>query len=134
MMKRRASRRDPMESVIEAALRPGYFIPYGAGSFVSGLEQAEKEIKELARTEPARAAGLYETFIAGCYEKADEIDDSDGDFGMFVNDLFCGWIKARQQAGADREETASILLNRMNDDPYGFCHDLERNATKFFDE
>jgi hypothetical protein len=31
-------------------------------------------------------ARLYETFIAACHEKADEIDDSSGSFGMLVED------------------------------------------------
>jgi hypothetical protein len=42
---------------------------------------------------------LCETFLAGCNAKAEEIDDSDGELGMFAGGLFCGWIKARQYAG-----------------------------------
>ncbi|HEY3045416.1 MAG TPA: hypothetical protein VGJ39_15405 [Vicinamibacterales bacterium] len=64
------------------------------------------------------------------YEKAGEIDDSSGSFGDFVGQLHCGWIKARQAAGADAGETATRLLAWMEADPYGFCHDLERNAAK----
>ena len=74
--------------------------------------------------------GLYEGILAGCYEKAGEIDDSSGSFGDFVGQLHCGWIKARQSAGADAGETATRLLAWMEADPYGFCHDLERNAAK----
>ena len=29
--------------------------------------------------------GLYQTFLAGCYERAEELDDSSGNFGMFVD-------------------------------------------------
>ena len=61
------------------------------------------------RSAPARAVALYETFLAGCYEKAEELDDSSGSFGMFVDGLFCGWVKARQAAGADPDETARRL-------------------------
>jgi hypothetical protein len=32
----------------------------------------------IAAADPERAVGLYETFIAACYEKADEVDDSSG--------------------------------------------------------
>ena len=61
------------------------------------------------------------------------MDDSDGEFGTFVRDLYCGWIKARQAAGADRDETAKLLLTWMDDDPYGFCRDLELSAVKVLD-
>lgn len=124
-------RRDPIEHAMELALRLGGFVDYGAAwSFVTRLEEVEGQIEKLLHHEPEHAIDLYETFIAGCYEKADEIDDSSGNFGMFVEDLFCGWIKARQAAGADAEKTAERLLNWMDKDDYGFCYQLEREAVK----
>jgi hypothetical protein len=39
--------------------------------------------------ESAQAVGLYETFLAGRYEKTGEIDDSSGSFGDFVAQLHC---------------------------------------------
>src|SRR5258708_30164473 len=131
MTSRKTRRRDPMERTIEAALQPGHFIGWNESyDFTSGLRQAEGEIARLAASDPARAVALYETFIAGCNEKAEEVDDSDGDLGMFGGGLFCGWIKARQAAGADRGETAKLLLGWMDDDPYGFCNDLWHEAVK----
>jgi hypothetical protein len=98
---------DPIEHAIETALQPGRFIGYGASSaFVSELDGVEAEIKRLIRSAPERATALYEAFLAGCYEKAEEIDDSLGNFGMFVESLVCGWIKARQAAEADARATA----------------------------
>jgi hypothetical protein len=47
---------------------------------------------------------------------------------MFVADLFCGWIKARQAAGADPDQTAALLSAWMDDDPYGFCSGLEKDV------
>ena len=134
MTKRRAQRRDPMDSVIESALQPGRFIGWNEGfSFVSGLRHLESEIKNIVASDPARAVTLYETFIAGCTLKAEEIDDSDGEHGTFAGGLFCGWIAARQAAGADRGQTAKLLLAWMDDDGYGFCNDLERSAVKVLD-
>jgi hypothetical protein len=72
-------------------------------------------IAKLLESDPGRAARLYETFLAGCYEKAEELDGSSGNFGMFVHDLYAGWIEARQAAGADPDETAKWLLARMDD-------------------
>ena len=93
MTTRRPQRRDPLE----AALQPGRFIAYGAGwDFVSSLEGVAAQLERLVRADPGRAVSLYETFLAGSYEKAEELDDSSGNFGMFVVSLYCSWIKARQ--------------------------------------
>lgn len=130
-MKRRASPGDALEAAIESALEPGRFIKYGAGwDFVSGLEEVAKQIAKLVAHDPERAVRLHETFLAGCYEKAEELDDSSGNLGMFIDDLFGGWIKARQAADADPDETVKWLLARMDDDPYGFAYHLERDAVK----
>jgi len=127
-------RSDPLERVIESALEPERFIHWRAArSFVSGLEECAKRIEGLAASDPGRAAALFETFRAGCYAKADEVDDSGGDFGRFVGGLFGGWIRARQAAGADPDETARLLLARMADDPYGFAHGIEDDVAKTLD-
>lgn len=127
-------RRDRLEREIEATLDPGRFVGDRACfSFVSDLEELEDEIAKLVPVEPARAVALYEAFLAGCYEKAEELDDSSGSFGTFVAGLFCGWTKARQGAGASREETAARLLRWMDDDPYGFCFGLERELAAVLD-
>ena len=112
---------DLLEHEIEQALKPGVFIPDRAcSSFVSDLDEVAARIAMLDDTDPARAVALYETFLAGCYEKAKELDDSSGGFGQRVVELFCGWIKSRQAEGADPDEAATRLLGRMVDDPCGF--------------
>src|ERR1700730_9411973 len=124
-----------MERSIEMALAPGHFISYKANfDFVRDLEAAEKQIALLVLAEPKRAVSLYESFLSGCYAKAEEIDDSSGSFGQFVDKLFCGWIKARQAACADPDDTAARLLVWMDNDPYGFCYELERDAAKVLDK
>jgi hypothetical protein len=128
---KRGRRRDAIDHAMERALRLGVFIDYGAAwSFVTQLEEVAEQIAQFLPEESERAVELYETFIAGCYEKAEEIDDSSGNQGMFVEDLFCGWIKARQAAHADGEKTAERLLGWMDKDDYGFCYQLEREAVK----
>ena len=64
----------------------------------------------LAKTDPDRAAAVYQTFLAGCYAKVEELDDSSGSFGQFVCDLFCGWIEARQAGLANPDDTVDRLL------------------------
>lgn len=128
-------RADPTEQAIETALQPGRFISYGAARlFVEGLEKVAAKIAALVRPSPSPAVTLYETFIAGCYEKAEELDDSSGSFGSFVESLFCGWAKARRAAGANPDDTACRLLAWMDDDPYGFCYRLERELVKVFNK
>lgn len=125
---------DPLEAAITDALEPGRFLYWRAvAPFVEGLEALDEDIWKLVRRgEAERAARVYETFIAGCYEKAEEVDDSGGAFGSFVENLFCRWISARQAAGADPADTARKLSARMEEDPYGFCHQLEADAARAF--
>ena len=123
-----------LDAAIEAVLQPGCFIPDGASwSFIEDLEAVARQLQEVVRTDPMRAVPAYETFIAGCHEKAEELDDSSGSLGMFVESLFSGWITARQGAGADRDDMASRLLAWIDDDPYGFCDRLEDAAVKVLD-
>jgi len=125
---------DPIERQIELALHPGAFIrDSGCFSFVSGLEEVAATIDQLIATDPARASALYESFLAGCYGKADELDDSSGSFGQFARTLVCRWIKARQAAGADPDKIASTLLAWMDDDPYAFCYEIEKDVAAAFD-
>jgi tetratricopeptide (TPR) repeat protein len=127
----RKTRPDPIEHAIETALQPGKFIGYAtSASFVSGLGAVEAGIKELILRDPTRATALYDVFLAGCNEKANEIDDSLGHFGMFVDDLVCGWVKARQAGEADPDDTAGRLLAWMDHDQYGFFYHLERPLVK----
>ena len=87
---KKSTKTEIIESAIEDALQPGNFIGYSsAWSFVSNLEEVKEQIDAVADKKPLQAVDLLETFIAGCYEKAEEIDDSSGSFGSFVEELFC---------------------------------------------
>lgn len=135
MTRKRSRQGDSIEHEIERVLNPGAFIPYGASfSFVSELDEVAAKIAKLASSDPARAVTLYETFLAACYLKIEELDDSSGSFGQFVGELYCGWIKARQAGGAGPDETASRLLSWMDQDDYGFCYRLETDAVKVLDK
>jgi len=131
MTRKSRAKADPIEREIELALNPGAFIPDRACfSFVSDLDEVAAKIAKLTASDPSRAVTLYETFLAASYAKIEELDDSSGSFGQFVADLYCGWIKARQAQGANPDETASRLLTWMDEDEYGFCHQLEKDAAK----
>jgi len=135
MTRKRRPQGDPIEHEIELALNPGAFIPYGASfSFVSDLDEVAAKIAKLISSAPARAVTLYETFLAACYLKIEELDDSSGSFGQFVDELYCGWIKARQANKADPDETAKQLLIWIDQDDYGFCYRLEMDAVKVFNK
>jgi hypothetical protein len=118
---------EALAGMIETALRPGDFISYGRSwDFVRSLEETKGRLDGLlAAGEADQAVALYEIFLAGCYEKAGEIDDSGGNLGLFFQDLFCCWIKARQAAGRDPAETVREILKWMDHDEYGFCFDTE---------
>ena len=126
---------DPLERQIEQTLQPGVFIhDQMCLSFVRGLEEVAAEIGRLAGADPVRAAELLETFLAGCHEKAEELDDSSGSFGQFVHELICGWVQARQASDRDADETTSRLLAWMVDDPYGFCCRIEEAVADVFNQ
>ena len=135
MIRKRPTKVDPIEQEIELALNPGAFISDGACfSFVSDLDEVAAKMAKLTTTDPSRAVALYETFLAACYAKIEELDDSSGSFGQFVSNLYCGWIRARQAEGANPDDTASRLLAWMDNDDYGFCYHLEKDATKILDK
>lgn len=121
-----------MISVLERALDLGEFVSYNRSwDFVRDLEDVKHKIDELVKEGNAeRAVRLYELFLSGCYEKADEIDDSGGNLGKFFEDLFCAWINARQKAKYDPEETVRNILRWMDNDDYGFCYEIEKNVVK----
>jgi tetratricopeptide (TPR) repeat protein len=123
---------DPLISQIERALDLGQFISYNQSwDFVHDLEDIKDKIDDLTEGgEADRAVRLYELFLSGCYEKVEEIDDSGGNLGMFFQDLFLSWIKARQEAGHAAEETVGDILNWMENDGYGFCYDMEKELAK----
>ncbi len=125
---------DPIERDIEAALKPRAFISDGeCFSFVSGLETVAARIEQFVQSDPGRACELYEAFLAGCTAKADELDDSSGYFRQFAGDIICGWIKARCAADINRDETVVMLLAWMDDDPFAFFNDLEKQLVEAFD-
>jgi hypothetical protein len=101
---------------------------------VSDLDRVVTDIRSLTRSDPARATALCEAFLAGCHQKVEELDDSSGSFGQFVQDLICLWIKARQGSDADADTTASTLLAWMDDDPYAFCYQIEKEAVAAFNK
>jgi hypothetical protein len=118
--------------MIESALQPGHFIAWNQeNAFVEDLEGTEREIAAMVANDPQRASSLYETFIAACFLKADQID-SEWEFRRFIAELACGWIRARQAAEASAESTARTLLSWMDRDDYGFFNDLGSDAPRFW--
>lgn len=122
--------------MIESALRTGDFISYGRSwDFVRDLEETKRRLDGLlALGDVDRAVGLYEIFLAGCYEKVEELDDSSGNLGMFFRELFCSWIKARQRAGRDPAETVREIVAWVDHDDYGFCYDIEGEIASALDK
>jgi uncharacterized Zn finger protein len=126
---------DPFEKAIEVVLNDGNFISYKAAwEFVDRLLRVARQVGELIENEPDRAARLFAVFISACHEKANEVDDSSGNFGMFIDGLFARWIKASRAAGREPAAIAEFLISWMEEDRYGFCHDLERVVTPLLDK
>ena len=133
---KKSKNKEPLVPVIENALSLGQFISYGRSwDFVSKLEEVESQIGELVKNgQSERAVNLYEILLSGCYEKAEEIDDSGGNLGMFAQEVFISWIKARQKAEYSPEETVKYILRWMVNDDYGFCYDTEKDIARTLDK
>ncbi len=120
---------------METVLCPGRFISERASySFVQELEDTAGRIAEVIEPSPERAVGYYEIFIAACYEKAEEVDDSSGYFGAFGGSLFARWVIACQAASADPAYTVARLLAWMAHDQYGFWSNVEEDIASALDE
>lgn len=117
---------------MERALKPGRFVRYDdMFDFVAGLERVHEKLAALVGgLETERAVRLYELFLSGCYEKIEQCDDSSAYLSMFFDELFCGWVKARQAAGCDASETVQQILKWKEHDAYGFCHAIEKDMAK----
>jgi hypothetical protein len=105
-------------SVLECALDLGEFIPYNRSwDFVRGLEEVKHKIDTLVKDGQAeRAVSLYEIFLSGCYEKADEIDDSGATWACSLNQkiltLIWLFVKGRgQRLKIVRTSPTSIRLS-----------------------
>jgi tetratricopeptide (TPR) repeat protein len=126
---------DSLVRTIETALDLGRFVSERqSGDFVHDLEGVKSRVDALAAGgEVERSVRLYEMFLAACYEKAEEIDDSSGSLGMFFEDLFVSWIEARQKAGFVADETVRQVVGWMESDKYGFCHAIEKSVARILD-
>lgn len=120
---------------IEIALASGQFIGYDdMFEFVEDLETVQEKLAALVDGgDAARAVRLYEVFLSGCYDKMEECDDSSGNMGMFFDDLFCDWIKARQKASCPATETIAQILKWKKNDDYGLCFEIEKEVVKVLD-
>jgi hypothetical protein len=126
---------DPVEAEIEHALDPDRFVSDRAASgSLTTSNRSRRPSAGSSPTIPNVRPPCSETFLAGCYEKAEEVDDSSGSFGMFAQTLISGWITARQAAQASPQQTTMRPLTWMDNDQYGFCHRLEREIATVFDE
>lgn len=125
---------DPFERRIESALRPGTFIRYGESfSFVKALDKLAGEIENGIDEDPDRAASVLEAFLAGCYAKTEELDDSGGELGNFMQRLCCLWVRARQSGGCPPSETVRTLVRWMDRDDYGYTYRIERDLADALD-
>lgn len=118
-------------SAIEEALDLGEFVSYKeAWDFIRNLENVKEKIDGLLKKGQAkRYVPLYEMFLSGCYEKADEIDDSSGNLGITFKELFYSWIKARQKARyADAETIYNIIKWMDNDQTIPPCFDVNLSS------
>jgi hypothetical protein len=122
-----------IEQQIELALHPGHFVPaQDSFDLIEDLDRVRESIAALLPREAKRAAALCETFLAGCAAKAEEVDDSHGNFGDFAQSLICDWVRARRAAGQDAAETVRTLLRWKAKDEHSFFYGIEHQLAETF--
>ncbi len=101
---------------------------------MKALEHVVQQIDPLIDEDPDRASVLYETFLAGCYAKTAEIDDSSGEFGNLMQRLCCRWVRAQQSARQPAKDTVETLVRWMDADDYGYTYQIERHLAEALDD
>ncbi|MHB2016160.1 MAG: hypothetical protein ACYCW6_04360, partial [Candidatus Xenobia bacterium] len=77
---------------------------------------------------------LCEAFLAGCCEKAEDVDDEAGDFSVFVQQLHSLWVNLKRQLGGPADAIARHLANHICDDDYGLCHGIEERLGEILND
>ncbi|MGE0191718.1 MAG: hypothetical protein AB7T63_06705 [Planctomycetota bacterium] len=114
----------PLDRRIEVVLEPGRPIEADrVPIYLDRLQHVFSTVLGLAEDDPQSAITHVQTFVMGCLEKAEEIED-DGSFASFVHALFVAWVKLRQMLAADPAQTAALLLRHLREDTRGICQQL----------
>jgi hypothetical protein len=123
------------EHELEALLEPGRFIPYGAMfRFTEPLDQLTHELGELISSDPASAFRRTRLMIAACLLRTEEMDDSGGNFGMLMDNLFATWARAGVASGADPDLLARQILAFGDQDQTGYVSGFDRSLRGTLDE
>ena len=128
--------RAAIEEEVSRALRPGRYIsPYKEVSrLIRRLEGIRERIGGiLDRGEADEAVRLFWSFLVRVFQKIPEVDPSGGNFSLFFESLFCDWVRAQQEAGADPGETARIYMEWAEQDEWGYLMDLHERLVQVLD-
>lgn len=107
----------------------GRYIAWNEGfGFTGKLEDVHRDLVAFAKAHAKEALGYFDVFLAGCLVKGNEVDDSGGEFGMFLDGLFQSWTRCCSAAGMKPADFIRKLAHWMKADDIGFCHDLEETV------
>lgn len=117
---------------IESALCLGQFVHWRQRKeFFSELSLAKSTIDTLRSSGLANdAAHLYEIFLAGSFEKANEVDDSDGDFAFWIRDLLSDLVESLQEGEHPPDKIAAKIVGWIDKDEYGFTDYFDNELFK----
>ncbi len=114
------------EKRIENVLMLGTFIAWNETSvFCSELDRTLEELSAYADKNPKNGLNIFELFMGGCLTKCEEIDDSGGDLGMFMDDIILKWTRCCETTGMSGENFVRKLSHWKKVDHYGFYSDIE---------
>ena len=107
---------------IESALCLGQFVHWKERQgFFAELKLAKTPIDNLrSKGQFSDAARLFEIFLAGSFEKADEADDSSGDVAFWIRGLMTDIVETLQDGQEIPEKIAAKIIGWLDKDGHGF--------------
>lgn len=98
-----------------------YYQMYG---FVNDLEKICKSIEKVAKEFPEEASNSFEHFIRKCTSHYENCDDSDGDYGQFIEKLMELHANALSKFKGDQKKIAKWIIVQWENNEYGLGDDV----------
>lgn len=121
MAKKRHSRIDVTEYVDEIDhIVSGFVDYYQMYDFVNELERTRESIQKMAGEFPEESSNILEIFIRKCISHYGKCDDSDGNYGEFIERLMNLHASTSSKFKCDQKKLAEWIIFQWENNDYGF--------------
>lgn len=135
MAKKKHDRIDIKEYVDEINYAVSGFVDYyQMYDFLNELERIYESVEKMAREFPEEASNILESFIRKCISHYENCDDSDGNYGEFIERLMELHASALSKFKCDQKKLADWIIHHWENNDYGFGDEVLNVYTKAFRE